>query len=121
MTPDDVKQYCSNLLGSERELSGAPSNILTYKVGGKKFAYFKTSQPEQWRFSIKVTPEQFLELTDQPGIKPARYMHRFHWITMIHVAQLPDDYLQLLIKNSYTRAINTLSKKAREAIISSEK
>ncbi|WP_261842240.1 MmcQ/YjbR family DNA-binding protein [Aliamphritea ceti] len=120
MTPDDVKQYCSRLLGSESKLSGAPANILTYKIGGKKFAYFKTSEPEQWRFSVRVTPEQYLELTDQPGIKPARYMHRFHWISIVHVAQLPDDYLQLLIEDSYTRAFNTLSKKVREAIINNE-
>jgi len=30
-------------------------------VGGKKFAYFKTSNPERWRFSVKVTPARFVE------------------------------------------------------------
>ncbi|WP_315981037.1 hypothetical protein [Aliamphritea spongicola] len=62
-------------------------------------------------FQPQSHPEQYLELTDQPGIKPARYMHRFHWISIVHVAQLPDDYLQMLISDSYTRALNTLSKK----------
>ena len=116
MNTEDVKQFCRELPGSEVSEKGPPANILTYKVGGKKFAYFKTSEPEQWRFSLRVTPEQYLELTDQPGIKPARYMHRFHWISIVHVARLPDDYLQMLISDSYTRALNTLSKKARNSI-----
>ncbi len=116
MNTEDVKQYCSELPGSKASQKGPPANILTYKVGNKKFAYFKTSEPEQWRFSLRVTPEQFLELTDQPGIKPARYMHRFHWISIVSVARLPEAYLRMLINNSYERALQSLSKKARHAI-----
>ena len=55
------------------QLHVAPANVLVYSVDGKRFAHFKTSQPEQWRFSLKVSPERFLELTDIPGIKPARW------------------------------------------------
>ena len=57
--------------------------------GGRKFAYFKTSEPEQWRFSIRTTPERFMELTDVPGIKPARYMAKFHWVTIVNKAVTP--------------------------------
>jgi hypothetical protein len=34
-----------------------------YEVAGRKFAYFKTSAPERWRFSVRVTPDRFVELT----------------------------------------------------------
>ena len=63
-------------------LYGEPYNFLVYSVGGKKFAYFKTSDPERWRFSTRVTPDRFIELTDMPGVKPARYRGRYGWITM---------------------------------------
>lgn len=116
MHVNDVKQYCKQLPGSETDLRGTPANILSYKVAGKKFAYFKTSEPEQWRFSIRVTTEQFLELTDQPGIKPARYMHRFGWVSIVHVQQIPDDYLQQLIQASYQRALSSLSQKQQRLI-----
>lgn len=100
-----VKEYCSRFPGVSSKLYGPPSNVLVYYAGGKKFAYFKTSEPEQWRFSIHTTPERFLELTDMAGIKPARYMARFHWITIVNVNAIPADYLQELIDWSYTTAV----------------
>lgn len=100
-----VKALCSRFPDASSKLYGPPSNVLVYYSGGRKFAYFKTSEPEQWRFSIRTTPERFLELTDVPGIKPARYMARFHWVTIVDVSTVPDDYLSELIDWSYTKAI----------------
>lgn len=99
-----VKERCSQLAGASSKLYGPPGNILVYYVRGRKFAYFKTSEPEQWRFSIRTSAARFLELTDVPGIKPARYMARFHWVTIVDVASVPADYLVELIDWSYTRA-----------------
>ena len=106
-----VKEQCSRYPGASSKLYEAPSNILVYYAGGRKFAYFKTSDPEKWRFSIRTTPERFLELTDVPGIKPARYMARFHWVTIVDVNAVPAEYLQELIAWSYTKAV-TRPKKA---------
>ena len=99
-----VKALCNSYANVSSKLYGPPSNVLVYYVGGRKFAYFKTSEPEKWRFSIRVTPERFLELTDVPGIKPARYMGRFHWITIVDVSSVPEDYLLELVAWSYERA-----------------
>lgn len=99
-----VKALCSSYANVSSKPYGPPSNVLVYYVGGRKFAYFKTSEPEKWRFSIRVTPERFLELTDVPGIKPARYMGRFHWVTIVDVASVPEDYLLELVAWSYARA-----------------
>lgn len=110
-----VKELCSRFPGASSKLYGSPSNVLVYYAGGKKFAYFKTSEPEQWRFSIRTTPERFLELTDLPGIKPARYMARFHWVTIVDVNTLPTDHLLELIDWSYTKAITRRKKAATRA------
>ncbi len=107
---------CASLAGANATLYGAPSNILVYAVGEKKFAYFKTSEPEQWRFSLRVTPSRFLELTDMPGIKPARYMGRFHWVTIVHPNSLPGDYLAELLDWSYQKALSALSRAQRAAL-----
>jgi predicted DNA-binding protein (MmcQ/YjbR family) len=109
----DVKKHCSCYLGASSKLYGSPSNVLVYYVGGKKFAYFKTSEPEQWRFSIRTSPERFLELTDIPGIKPARYMARFHWVTIVNVSTVPAGYLLELIAWSYTKATTRTRKATR--------
>jgi predicted DNA-binding protein (MmcQ/YjbR family) len=111
-----VKDYCRGLPGATSKLYDAPSNILVYYVGGRKFAYFKTSEPEQWRFSICTSAERFLELTDVPGIKPARYMARFRWVTIVDVETVPADYLRELITWSYAKALSGLSKRQQSAI-----
>lgn len=81
-----VKRVCRELSGASEYDSGVPYNWLVYSVGGRKFAYFKTSEPERWRFSVRVTPGRFVELTDMPGVKPARYRGRYGWITIVDVA-----------------------------------
>lgn len=57
-----------------------------------------------WRFSVRTSPDRFLALTDVPGIKPARYLARFHWITIVDVASVPGDFLLELIQWSFDKA-----------------
>ena len=111
MKPEQVKRYCQSFPGTIRKESGHPSNALSFSVGGKKFAYFKTSEPEKWRFIFRTTPELFLELTDQPNVKPARYMQRFHWVTIVKVNSIDELYLKELIDWSYNKALKSLPKK----------
>lgn len=115
-----LKKLCASYAGARERLHAAPSNVLVYSVGEKSFAYFKTSEPERWRFSIRVTPARFLELTDMPGVKPARYMGRFHWITIVAVEQFPEDYLRELLEYSYQKALSGLTKKKREEVLKEE-
>jgi predicted DNA-binding protein (MmcQ/YjbR family) len=113
MGTDELKQMCLAFPGARQTLYKEPSNFLVYSVDEKKFAYFKTSDPEKWRFSIRVTPERFVELTGVPGIKPARYMGRFHWVTIVHPRSMPADYLGELLTWSYERALASLTKTRR--------
>ena len=116
MDVSKVKKYCLSFPGARKKENGAPSNILTFSVSDKKFAYFKTSEPEKWRFSIRVSPDRFLELTDQPGIKPARYMHRFHWVTIVKVKSFKEDYLKEVIRWSYQKALASLPKRIQAEV-----
>ncbi|MGX9786588.1 MmcQ/YjbR family DNA-binding protein [Janthinobacterium lividum] len=116
MTIDELKEFCAARPGAQAVLYDAPSNILVYAVAGKKFAYFKTSMPEQWRFSLRVSAGRFIELTDMPGVKPARYMGRFHWVTIVDVTRFPADYLAELVQDSYARAVASLTRAQRAAI-----
>ena len=110
MNVSQLKRFCRELPHATETLYGEPSNWLVYSVGGKKFAYFKTSQPERWRFSIRVAPDRFVELTDVPGVKPARYRGRFGWITIVNVSAFPAGYLEELVEWSYRKAFSSLSR-----------
>ncbi len=116
MNVRQLKKFCRQFPGTTETLYDEPYNFLVYSVGGKKFAYFKTSHPERWRFSTRVAPDRFVELTDVPGVKPARYRGRFHWITIVNVSGFPASYLMELVECSYGRAYASLSKARRTAI-----
>ena len=110
LTVPKLKTHCASLPGAESLLHAPPVHVLSYKIGGKTFAYFKTSEPEQWRFSFRATPDRFLELTGMPGVKPARYMGRYHWVTIVDVRRFPQDYLIELVQWSYDKAFTALPK-----------
>jgi predicted DNA-binding protein (MmcQ/YjbR family) len=116
MNVSQLKDFCRGFPEVTETLYEDPYNFLVYAVDGKKFAYFKTSHPERWRFSTRVSPDRFIELTDVPGVKPARYRGRFHWITIVNVSSFPAVYLTELVECSYQRAFASLSK-ARQAAI----
>ena len=116
MTVGELKRFCRTQPGTVETNHAEPYNFLVYSVGGRKFAYFKTSAPERWRFSVRVTPDRFIELTDVPGVKPARFRGRFHWITIVQVAAFPPDYLVELVRASYARAFAALSIRRQVAL-----
>ena len=108
MNVSQLKKFCLSLPGARERLLGEPANILVYSLGERNFAYFKTSQPERWRFSIKVSPARFVELTGVPGVKPARYRGRYHWITIVDVGRFPAGYLKELVLWSHAAALDGL-------------
>ena len=116
MNVPQLKRFCREFPNATQTLHGEPYNFLVYAVGGRKFAYFKTSLPERWRFSVRVTPYRFIELTDVPGVKPARYRGRYYWITIVNVSSFPAPYLAELVDASYQRAFGSLSKAMQAAI-----
>lgn len=119
MNITDVQRYCAERPGATSHLHGEPWNVLVYSIGDRRFAYFKTSDPERWRFSFKVTPDRFLELTDMPGVKPARFMGRFRWVTVVDVRTLPPAYLRELVDWSYMHALASLTRAKRAQALGS--
>jgi predicted DNA-binding protein (MmcQ/YjbR family) len=116
MDTNGLKAYCAGFPGAVAKQLAAPANVLLYTVGPRQFAYFKTSEPERWRFSLRTTPERFLELTDIPGVRPARYMARFHWVTIVDVARFDEPYLRELLAWSYRKAVAALPRYQRERL-----
>ena len=117
MNVSQLKQFCRGFPQATETLYGEPYNFLVYSVGGRKFAYFKTSQPERWRFSMRVSGDRFIELTDISGVKPARYRGRYGWITIVNVSAFPASYLAELVGWSYQRALASLSRARLRAIL----
>lgn len=120
MDAERLQAFCASLPGAVATLHDAPANILVYAVGGKRFAHFKTSEPERWRFSFKAPPGRFLELTDRPGMKPARWLARYGWVTIVDVRRIPEDELAGLVRWSHGHAVSKLNKRTRDALAATD-
>ena len=117
MNVTQLKKFCRTLPSASERLLPDPYNILVYSLDKTNFAYFKTSEPERWRFSIKVSPDRFVELTDVPGVKPARYRGRHHWSTIVDVNGFPAGYLKELVAWSHRHALDGLRVSRRRELL----
>ena len=73
-------------------------------------------EPAPVRLSFKCMPEEFGELAQLPGIIPAPYMARAHWVALESEDALPAAELKRLLRQSYELVKAKLTKKARAAL-----
>jgi predicted DNA-binding protein (MmcQ/YjbR family) len=110
---DWLRTYCLSLPHTtEHVLWG---DHLVFKVGGnsKKMFAVGALSPQGHRMSFKCTPEDFAELTEQPGIVPAPYSARMHWVALETEDALPRAEIKRLVKVSYDLVIAKLPKRAQ--------
>jgi Uncharacterized protein conserved in bacteria len=82
-----------------------------FSVGGKMFAVMPSDGSEGGRLSFKVADDRFLELTDQPGIIPAPYLARAHWISITEPSRFATAELVAFILDAYELVRAKLTKK----------
>jgi predicted DNA-binding protein (MmcQ/YjbR family) len=91
-------------------------DALLFKVAGKMFAVASLEPARVW-LSLKVTPENFAELTERPGIIPAPYLARAKWIALEARDALSPAELAPLLGTSYDLVVAKLPRKTRDAIL----
>lgn len=84
---------------------------LVFKIGGKMYAVVVLGDGHQVVMSFKCTPEVFTELVERPGIIPAPYSARNHWVALEREDALPRAEIKRLIRQSYDLVIAKLPKK----------
>lgn len=87
-------------------------NDLVFKVESKMFAVTCLEPTAIW-LSCKVTPEQFADLTEQPGIVPAPYLARAKWVAFQPDCALTRAEIKTLLRGSYDLVVAGLPKKTR--------
>lgn len=73
---EDLRTYCLSLAGTTEDIKW--EHDLCFSIRGKMYCVASLEAP--FTFSFKATPENFASLTQQPGIKPAPYLARYHWV-----------------------------------------
>ena len=113
MTIEAVREYCLSLPHATESIQWG--NDLVLKVGGKMFAVMVLEPARVW-ISFKCSPEDFAELTERPGIIPAPYAARYHWVALESKDALTNSELRDRLRESYDLVFTKLTKKARAAL-----
>jgi predicted DNA-binding protein (MmcQ/YjbR family) len=113
MNVDWVRRYCLALPHSTESVQWGSD--LVFKIGGKMFAVVPL-EPAKVCLSFKCSPEEFTELVERPGIIPAAYLARYHWIALETEDALTASELKRLLRRSYDLVLEKLPKKARAAL-----
>src|SRR5271165_1214784 len=114
MDIDALRRLCLSLPGTTEQVQWGHN--LLFKVCGKMFAVTPLEPGAVW-LSLKVTPDNFVELTERPGIIPAPYLARASWIAIESSSILPTPEIASLLRGSYDLVVAKLSRKIRESLI----
>lgn len=90
---------------------------LVFSIGDKMFAATNLEPGDIW-LSFKASPEVFAELSERPGIRPAPYLARAHWLALEHPDALDTRDLQQLLRQAYELVFSKLPKKLQKELAS---
>ena len=113
MNIEQLRKFCLAFPGATEDVKWG--NDLCFSVGAKMFTV-TSADSSDGGVSLKTTPEKFAELTERPGIIPAHYVARYHWITIEDQKAVAASELKDLIRESYQLVFDKLPAKARKAI-----
>ncbi|WP_312550495.1 MmcQ/YjbR family DNA-binding protein [Massilia sp.] len=108
-----AKAVCRSFPGCTEDIKWGDD--LVFSVGEKMFAVTGNAVPAT-SMSFKVDDARFLELTDRPGIVPAPYLARAHWVQIEAGAALSDEEASQLLRRSYELVFAKLTKKLQREI-----
>jgi predicted DNA-binding protein (MmcQ/YjbR family) len=113
MNIDWVRRYCLSMPHAKESVQWG--NDLVFKIGGKMFAVVVLEPAKVW-LSFKCSPEEFAELVERPGIIPAPYSARYHWIALETEDSLSVAEIKRLIRKSYDLVLEKLPNKTRATL-----
>ncbi len=110
---EEIREYCLSLPGTTEGMKWGEH--LTFMVGNKMYAIFGLDQTPV-NASFKVSDEDFEEMSDLPGMKPAPYLARNKWIAIDDIGRLSDQKWKEILDQSYTIIRKKLPKKVQETL-----
>lgn len=110
---DMTLNYCLSFPAVSKEEKW--DDDLRFFVGEKLFCMISKVPPH--KVSLKCRLEDFHRLISQPGIVPAPYLARYHWVQIKQLDTLPLPELQTLLQHAYDMVVSTLPPEEQEQIL----
>ena len=118
MNANEILEYCLAEKNGVEETFPFNPDTLVLKVGGKMFLLMSLEK-QPLSIAVKTDPEWSAELREKhPQIEGAYHMNKTHWNSVICEGLKPD-LIKKLIDESYQLIFDSLTKKAKEAVLNS--
>ena len=115
MRPDELREHCLGLAGSEETFPFGPQTSV-FKVAGKMFALSRLAQ-SPLEVSVKCEPLLAQQLREaHRAVLPGYHLNKRHWNTVIVDGSLADDVIKDMIEDSYDLVVNQVSASRRRAL-----
>ena len=109
MTEAQVARFCLGLPGAREDYKWGVVRV--FSIAGNKMFALQNLRGDSLAF--KVDPDLFLGHVDRPGIRPAPYLARAHWIIMNTPYPLGADELRGLLQRSHQLVVSKLPKRTQ--------
>ncbi|MFZ0036339.1 MAG: MmcQ/YjbR family DNA-binding protein [Candidatus Acidiferrales bacterium] len=113
MNIDWLRDFCLSLAHTTEQIQWKDN--LVFKVGGKMYAVAALEPGAHW-LSLKCSDENYAELIESPGIIPAPYLARAHWVAIESEDTLPRAELKQLLTHAHALVFANLPKKTQAAL-----
>lgn len=107
MDIDTIRNFCRSLPAVTEDIKWGKD--LCFSVGAKMFCVAALDGP--LTFSFKVRDDEFEEVANSPGMRPAPYAARYKWVLVEDVGALNRKEREHYIRQSYELVKAKLPKK----------
>lgn len=113
MTEEQVAQFCLSLPGAREDYKWGGVRVFSI-AETKMFAVLNLAAAG---LSFKVDAPVFLGYVDRPGVRPAPYLARAHWVSVAAPYALGGDELRELLQRSHQLVVRRLPKRQQVGLL----
>jgi predicted DNA-binding protein (MmcQ/YjbR family) len=113
MTVEDIQSICEKLKGVTSDIKW--EHDLVFSIGDKMFCVVGLDQTPTTA-SFKVTDEEFEEMSNRPGFKPAPYVAKYKWVWIEDINKMKKSDWKKYIEQSYGLVKDKLPMKKRKQL-----
>jgi predicted DNA-binding protein (MmcQ/YjbR family) len=113
MSIEEIQNICRRLPGVTEDIKW--EHDLVFSVGEKMFCVVGLDQSPTTA-SFKVKDDEFEEISNWPGFKPAPYVARYKWVWIEDINKIKKTDWEKYIKQSYELVKNKLPLKLRKQL-----
>jgi predicted DNA-binding protein (MmcQ/YjbR family) len=113
MNIEDIQNICRQMQGVKEDIKW--EHDLVFSIGGKMFCVVGLDQSPTTA-SFKVRDEEFEEMCNKPGFKPAPYVAKYKWVWIEDINKMKKADWKKYLEQSYDLVKNKLSIKLKKQL-----